>query len=327
MPATKMHLTVASLLIIFSENISFALMLPRVRNLAPFTTPTTTRLRNDNFTYEIFDYANSPYSVDQGTDEFPLSSVTDEVAIEEMREDRRRRNDEFQFETFSAATKKTFYGLWSEIPIPSDSIPGATPSPSPSPLRVVSRVTRDGDVLSSSEMVIVDPDLDGVPAPIESRTFPPSLRQLDFRGDQGNMIVANAYTVCRSDTNSAVGPHKKLNIEIAITYSELRLRLKVNYEAEEGASALNLQKCYVVREREGRWPSGRERAFFGPSGAPGGGLFDPPVIAEGTEDSYLEVELGGYATALFPGVIDQEGALAEGDDERKGEMMLASVLH
>jgi hypothetical protein len=51
---------------------------------------------------EFIDYSDPEYKVDQGVgDEFFDSTMDDtEEQIEAMREDRRRRNDEFQFETY-----------------------------------------------------------------------------------------------------------------------------------------------------------------------------------------------------------------------------------
>ena len=61
---------------------------------------------------EFVNYDDPEYQVDQGvSDEF---FDTDEK-VEEMREDRRRRNDEFQFETYHAETLKsgdTYKGEW-----------------------------------------------------------------------------------------------------------------------------------------------------------------------------------------------------------------------
>lgn len=63
---------------------------------------------------EFVDYSNPEYSVDQGTDEFYSEDDTEEE-IEAMREDRRRRNDEFQFETYFCDTLKKgdeYKGEW-----------------------------------------------------------------------------------------------------------------------------------------------------------------------------------------------------------------------
>ena len=66
---------------------------------------------------EFVNYDDPEYVVDQG-DEFysnPSSPDDTEEKIEEMREDRRRRNDEFQFETYHASILKSgesFKGEW-----------------------------------------------------------------------------------------------------------------------------------------------------------------------------------------------------------------------
>jgi hypothetical protein len=64
---------------------------------------------------EFVDYSDPEYSVDQGTDEFYSTEDDTEEQIEAMREDRRRRNDEFQFETYFMDTLKNgdeYKGEW-----------------------------------------------------------------------------------------------------------------------------------------------------------------------------------------------------------------------
>jgi hypothetical protein len=65
---------------------------------------------------EFVDYSNPDYAVDQGvTDEFFDPSST-EAQIEEMREDRRRRNDEYQFQTYFKellSNGREYKGIWS----------------------------------------------------------------------------------------------------------------------------------------------------------------------------------------------------------------------
>jgi hypothetical protein len=66
---------------------------------------------------EFIDYSDPNYVVDQGSGDefFPVEDGEVEAQIEEMREDRRRRNDEFQFETYFDRIHKngdTFFGEW-----------------------------------------------------------------------------------------------------------------------------------------------------------------------------------------------------------------------
>lgn len=63
---------------------------------------------------EFVNYDDPEYSVDQGTDEFKEDDMT-EIEIEKMRESRRRRNDEYQFETYHKECLKSgdlFKGEW-----------------------------------------------------------------------------------------------------------------------------------------------------------------------------------------------------------------------
>lgn len=64
---------------------------------------------------EFINYDDPEYSVDQGDDYFDTAYDSTEEEIEAMREDRRRRNDEFQFETYHAECLKSgeqFKGEW-----------------------------------------------------------------------------------------------------------------------------------------------------------------------------------------------------------------------
>ena len=67
---------------------------------------------------EFIDYSDPNYVIDQGMgDEFIKRDDDDtEAEIEAMREDRRRRNDEFQFETYFETILKSgdeYFGEWS----------------------------------------------------------------------------------------------------------------------------------------------------------------------------------------------------------------------
>lgn len=65
---------------------------------------------------EFIDYSDPEYKVDQGEEFFDPESDDTEEQIEIMREDRRRRNDEFQFETYFDKILKggaEYFGEWS----------------------------------------------------------------------------------------------------------------------------------------------------------------------------------------------------------------------
>eukprot|EP00979_Chaetoceros_neogracilis_P008451 scaffold1879_cov243-Chaetoceros_neogracile.AAC.6 len=64
---------------------------------------------------EFVNYDDPEYQVDQGDEIFNASEDSTEVEIEAMREDRRRRNDEYQFETYHAEFLKSgdlYKGEW-----------------------------------------------------------------------------------------------------------------------------------------------------------------------------------------------------------------------
>jgi len=64
---------------------------------------------------EFVNYDDPEYKVDQGEEFFDASEDSTEAEIEAMREDRRRRNDEYQFETYHAECLKSgeqFKGEW-----------------------------------------------------------------------------------------------------------------------------------------------------------------------------------------------------------------------
>lgn len=64
---------------------------------------------------EFINYDDPEYSVDQGEEMNTMSADSTEVEIEAMREDRRRRNDEFQFQTYYRDTLRdggVFKGEW-----------------------------------------------------------------------------------------------------------------------------------------------------------------------------------------------------------------------
>jgi len=313
----------------------------------------------ENFEYEIFDYENAPYAIDQGGyDEFPLPDgvePTDEEAIEAMRESRRERNDQFQFETFWGLVGggDEWKGRWEVVDVAHDGS-GSPPTLSPrkKQIYVTSRVRREekdgtfdmskGSRLLREETVVSDPkgdnehlrdtdeergaDMTSIPsAAADLSEFTPSpfpsLEQLDFRGEAGNMVVANAYTVCSTVPEGNDGPLKSFNVELGLVYGEIRLRLRLHYAAKGDCGDLLLGTVVMCRDRRDRWPSERERAFMGPAGAPGG-LYDPPPIGEEDQTKYMLVEFDGYTSSLFPYVISQAEDV-DGENSHRG--VVASI--
>jgi len=185
---------------------------------------------------EFVNYDDPEYKVDYGMgDEFFDTSSTEE-RVEAMREERRVRNDEFQFETYYKDVLKEgkeFKGEWTVFQT-STFIDGEIDgngrprlSRAAGPFKVISRgervnIATDDDKPSDNrleyerilhhEKVYNDPDDDDDDDGDEktedelaqeelsmSTTFwPEQLSSYDFRGQQGIMCVGNAYTICTS---------------------------------------------------------------------------------------------------------------------------------
>ena len=193
---------------------------------------------------EFVNYDDPNYQIDMGIgDDFAtpeeeekissaLSPEEANAAIEEMREDRRRRNDEFQFETYHASALKSgekYRGEW-EVYRTSTFIPGqedrvneyGMPSlvkaervlkmiSSGKKVGVESKSDRrvDGERIVHEELQHEDEDVkttaDGEDRPMDeefedeirsNKYWPDMLGPYDFRGEQGIMCVGNAYTIC-----------------------------------------------------------------------------------------------------------------------------------
>jgi hypothetical protein len=180
---------------------------------------------------EFVNYDDPDYQVDQGDDEFIDPDSTD-AQIEAMRQDRRRRNDEFQFQTYFANFLKSgdeYKGEWTvyktstfipDMPVQADGLPRLVKAGRP--LKVVSsgyktkvetdsqysvdkeRIRHEERIVSDSES---DPSDDGDETPpspeaiqtekeIMSNTYwPEQLAAGDFQGQQGTMCVGSAFTI------------------------------------------------------------------------------------------------------------------------------------
>eukprot|EP00520_Triparma_pacifica_P010107 CAMPEP_0118644142 /NCGR_PEP_ID=MMETSP0785-20121206/6773_1 /TAXON_ID=91992 /ORGANISM="Bolidomonas pacifica, Strain CCMP 1866" /LENGTH=408 /DNA_ID=CAMNT_0006535865 /DNA_START=219 /DNA_END=1445 /DNA_ORIENTATION=+ len=333
---------------------------------------------DDDNEYEIYDYSNPEFEVDQGSyDEFPTRLTKDqtEEEIEKMREERRRKNDEFQFETFYKefmGEEEEWRGEWTRYetttfltpPQPPNEMPKLV-KPTKSTKTIITSQRHPGppkppgqtittDHITQSEVIVSNEEADeslrkavsrdpstnfGYTTPSQSSDltrkenaklyWPEKIRTEDFRGPQGCMCVGNAYTTAwgeRKDGNKGKGgedqpwfgnqgPFTKLNMEVGIRYGSIRMRLKLDYRVRSGMKSwgrglgkekrLWLEGITVCRERLGVWPTKKEKAFGGPQGAPGG-LFDPPPVDKERQDNYMQLDLEGYATALFPYCITQD---------------------
>eukprot|EP00978_Attheya_sp_CCMP212_P021781 scaffold64031_cov50-Attheya_sp.AAC.2 len=268
---------------------------------------------------EFVNYDDPEYSVDQGEEVF---SVEEEV--EEMREDRRRRNDEYQFETYHAKMLQngegSFNGEWTTY-YTTTFLPGrATEVDAVNGLPRLVKDQRIRRVISSgkkipfetdstwrvdSERLIheermvpfddnnddddTDEDVNSEYAHMDEELvgnpyWPAQMSSKDFRGEQGNMCVGGAYTICDSmplskEATDAIssheGPFSELRTEVGVQYENTRFRVKLDYRAlpeDVGATvpALGLKSMTICRETQTVWPSdvaSLESMFYGPPGA------------------------------------------------------------
>jgi hypothetical protein len=184
---------------------------------------------------EFVNYDDPEYRVDQGVgDEFSDPTSTEEQ-IEAMREERRVKNDEYQFETYYRDILKEgqeYKGEWlvyqsvQDDPVVGGGLPRLAIM-SGEPLKVISRGERIEINSSSSstaaaaaaaalennrlehtrlvhhEMIYTDMDEKKSPEQVQAETeimnskyTPLEISSRDFRGEQGIMCVGNAYTIC-----------------------------------------------------------------------------------------------------------------------------------
>lgn len=293
---------------------------------------------------EFVDYSDPEYSADNGShDEFYDSDDSTEAQIEAMREERRRKNDEFQFNTYFSKTYldgATFAGEWTVYKVnwpeaADDDDDDDTPAvPTLSQFKQTLPVTTRLQANEQGRWIHVEEHhTNATSATTTSSTtttttttfdwdayykpyWPHAMEPFDFRGQQGNMVCGDAWTVCQA-VNAAhepviEGPFKEYRAEVGLSYGSLmRYRLKLDYAAAK-PDCLQLQYLTVCREvvveRELRWPRDHpnyeiREALFGEPGAEGG-LYDPPPIADGTEHNYILLDLPGHATTLIPATLD-----------------------
>lgn len=329
---------------------------------------------------EFVDYSDPEYVVDQGiSDEFFSEDDTEEQ-VEAMREERRRRNDEFQFETYFANVLKKgeeYKGEWTVYKANYDELDeNGFPrfQRARHTMKVVSKGRKeiidanaewrvDGERIFHEEVAVSDDegdpeiewledneqDEDVSPSKelsklaaeakkmekelIANKYWPESMTSFDMRGQQGNMCVGNAYTICSSvpmtdDGEDYEGPFAELRTEVGIQSDDLRFRVKLDYgigeDNTESFPPLCLKSLVVCRETLDMWPRDSKRlaasadgtssdTLFGPPGA-SGGLYDPPPVGSKEQsERYMMLDLEGGATLLFPFQMDQDPAAFDGN--------------
>jgi hypothetical protein len=294
---------------------------------------------------EYVDYSNPEYQVDQG-DEFSAQTTekSTEDEIEAMREERRLRNDEFQFQTYFQRTCQEgvdYLGDWT-IYKTSTFMGDGTDEGIPRliqarrPLQVTSRVMKMAAESLVDERIVheeilhedlvlddEDPQDDGekdFSGKSYYKTYwPKDLGPFDFRGHQGIMVCGNAWTICTAESLSGEahsGPFSEYQAELGIQYESMRMRVKMDYSTLPGqqgetSSPLYLKYLTVCREvvapEDGTLPRNtRDKAVSE-------ALFGVPGADNGLYDpppvsmpnQYMTLDLPGHATILLPYKMDQ----------------------
>jgi hypothetical protein len=218
---------------------------------------------------EFVNYDDPEYQVDQGVgDEFSDPDST-EAQIEAMREERRMRNDEFQFETYFKEVLKEgeeYKGEWivfhtSTFMDGEEDAPGAIPrlKKAAKPLKVITkgerveiesgpsefrlqneRIMHDQRVFTESNEEKSPEQLKQEDIIMSTQFWPSQLSSMDFRGEQGIMCCGNGYTICTGvqlnvDTEGPAheGPFSEYRAELGIQSDALRFRVKLDYAVKE----------------------------------------------------------------------------------------------
>jgi len=211
---------------------------------------------------EFVNYDDPEYEVDQGvTDEY----FDTDAEVEQMREDRRRKNDEFQFETYHAETLKsgdTYKGEWtvyrtSTFLETSEEV-GDVPA--------FKKEKKIRKVVTKGNKIFLDPPVGGFEFRVDGerivheerlaeaedfeddeeweeyaklqgnqggtdfvgKTFwPKELGAKDFRGEAGIMCVGNCYTICDSTPLNGI---EKAKDDFDGPFSELRTEVGIQYK-------------------------------------------------------------------------------------------------
>jgi hypothetical protein len=291
---------------------------------------------------EFINYDDPEYVVDQG-DVFRGEDDTDEQ-IEAMREDRRRRNDEYQFETyfknvllggnqewkgeFTIYQTSTFSN--DKKTLDENGLPRMS-KVSPSAVKVTSvgskvHVETDSDWRVDAQRICHEETAqDGTRM---STYWPDLMSSYEFRGVQGNMCVGNAYSICTAvplldmgglDTD---GPFGDMRTEVGIFDNGMRFRVKFEYSVKDVdrqtlvgvPPPMHLKTMTVCRETVDQWPDeANAPELFQRTGAPGG-LYDPPPVGDTVQASkYMVLDLDGGATVLFPYQLDQDPRAFKGN--------------
>jgi len=219
---------------------------------------------------EFVDYTDPEYKVDQGDVE-TLGEDDTEERIEEMREERRIRNDEYQFETYYEEVLQSntpYYGEWTVYKCDFNEldvygIPALRKGKNI--LKIKSDGKKvitdpnakwrvDGEHLEQEDVLAEDAEDNNAAfgeTILQHKYSPSILKARDFRGPAGIMKVGNAHTICdtiplnivankdysdRSDDSIHEGPFQEMRTEVGIHDNDIRFRLKLDYRVPEEIS-------------------------------------------------------------------------------------------
>jgi hypothetical protein len=220
---------------------------------------------------EFVNYDDPEYQVDQGVGDEFLDPDSTEEKVEAMREERRMKNDEYQFETYYKEILKEgqeYKGEWTVFTTSTfhdDEEPGGIPKikKAGEPMMVISKGERievksstdathrlENERLVHHEKIFTDSEK-GEKSPeqlkqeeisMSRKCWPEEMASGDFRGQQGIMCVGNGYTVCTGvklteddggDDLTHEGPFAEYRSELGIQYDDLRFRVKLDYAVTE----------------------------------------------------------------------------------------------
>lgn len=230
---------------------------------------------------EFVNYDDPEYVVDQGSEEEFFDT---EAEVEAMREERRVKNDEYQFETYYKEVLKEgqeFKGEWTVFRtstfIDGETDEGGRPrlSRAVGPFKVISRGERvniagDDDKPSDDrleyerilhhEKIFNDPDDEEEKttelskqeeSSMNTKFWPDQLSSFDFRGQQGIMCVGNAYTICTAtplgdSQEPNEGPYATYSAELGLTSEDdVRFRVKMDYSVTEDDEKKDLPPLHL----------------------------------------------------------------------------------
>jgi hypothetical protein len=217
---------------------------------------------------EFVNYDDPEYQVDQGVGDEFFDPTSTEAQVEEMREERRMRNDEYQFETYYKDVLRNgeeYKGEWTIFQTSTflgDDAPGfpKLKEVGEEPFKVYcqgDRIEVDGpeDVVfrlenerllhkerlfQDSSLEDASPDDLRVAEMVVSQNYAPTeMMSSDFRGQQGNMCVGNGFTVAVGvpldgpNEKDEIGPFSEYRTELGIQDDLLRFRVKLDYSVRE----------------------------------------------------------------------------------------------